>query len=57
MGLILANMAIDITGATAGARNTKHKGLDTEAQRLLPWRHWAIRVLTEVGSTRLSMLD
>lgn len=50
MGLILANMAIHILmgAATAGAR-AKHKGPDTDTQRLLPWRDWAVRLLTEVS--------
>lgn len=46
MGVILANLAMHILTATAGARGAK---LPPAGQKLLPCRSWAVDLLTQVG--------
>jgi hypothetical protein len=47
MGAILASIAMHIMAATAARSKSKAAG-SSEVQQLLPWREWAVYVLTEV---------
>ena len=47
LSAILASIAMHIMTATAARSKSKAAGA-SEAQQLLPWREWAVYVLTEV---------
>jgi hypothetical protein len=50
MGVILANMAMHIITDTPSGRGSKFVHDGSAGQRLSPWRPWAVRTLTEVGT-------